>query len=216
MTTAFELGCLNAVKKAETELMGTYPASKDPRKAFDFSKSFDWNKENNRSEVELPPGAPSFKPYIDWTSKPFDRGGIIDRGSQHIPTIEEPQLKFLGPEEAHHILKYNKMPNPNQEIFDLYHAPKRHFRVTPNNLKELDRSSDQLQLQREYERGDEEFAQKQQAQKQQKQPNSKSLLSHLKNPYVLGGLGVGALGLGGYAAYKAYQGSKKKKKPASE
>ena len=41
---------------------------------------------------------------------------------------------------------------------------------------------------------------------------SKSLLSHLKNPYVLGGLGIGALGLGGYAAYKMYQNSKKKNK----
>jgi hypothetical protein len=35
----------------------------------------------------------------------------------------------------------------------------------------------------------------------------------LKNPYVLGGLGAGALGLGGYAAYRAYQNSKKKKRP---
>jgi hypothetical protein len=35
----------------------------------------------------------------------------------------------------------------------------------------------------------------------------------LKNPYVIGGLGAGALGLGGYAAYRAYQNSKKKKSP---
>ena len=35
----------------------------------------------------------------------------------------------------------------------------------------------------------------------------------IKNPYVLGGLGAGALGLGGYAAYRAYQNSKKKKRP---
>jgi hypothetical protein len=200
MTTAFELGCLSAVKKAETKLTGTYPASKDPREVFD------WNREVNHLGVkEIPPGDFSFKVFKDYKAFPHVQGGIIDRGSQHIPTIKEPQLKFLGPEEAHHILKYNKMP---------------HFPVTPNNLKELDRSSDQLQLQREYERGDEEFAQKQQAfaqkQQAQKQQNSKSLLSHLKNPYVLGGLGVGALGLGGYAAYKAYQGSKKKKKPASE
>lgn len=40
-----------------------------------------------------------------------------------------------------------------------------------------------------------------------------SMLSSLKNPYVLGGLGAGALGLGGYAAYKAYQNRKKKKRP---
>jgi hypothetical protein len=53
-------------------------------------------------------------------------------------------------------------------------------------------------------------------QEQPKAPNQGELMSYLKNPYVLGGLGVGALGLGGYAAYKAYQGSKKKKKPASE
>ena len=210
MTTAFELGCLSAVKKAETELIGTYPASKDPRRAFD------WSEEGIRSEVKLPSGAPSFKVYADWTASPPHRGGIIDRGSQHIPTIEEPQLQLLGPVDAYNVLKYNKMPNPKRELFGPYGNPKPHFRVTPNNLKELDRSSDQLQLQRENERGDEEFAQKQQAQKQQKQPSSKSLLSHLKNPYVLGGLGVGALGLGGYAAYKAYQGSKKKKKPASE
>jgi hypothetical protein len=47
-------------------------------------------------------------------------------------------------------------------------------------------------------------------------PQQGGLMSHLKNPYVLGGLGAAGLGLGGYAAYKAYQGSKKKKKPASE
>jgi hypothetical protein len=218
MTTAFELGCLSAVKKAETQFIhDIYRASKNPHEVFDR------NAEVTHLGKKIPPGDPSFKIFreynFDGAGLPPYRGGIIDRGSQHIPTIKEPQLKFLGPEEAHHVLKYNKMPDPNQEIFDLYDAPKRHFRVTPNNLKELDRSSDQLQLQREYERGDEEFAQKQQAQKQQKQqkqPSSKSLLSHLKNPYVLGGLGVGALGLGGYAAYKAYQGSKKKKKPASE
>jgi hypothetical protein len=35
----------------------------------------------------------------------------------------------------------------------------------------------------------------------------------LKNPYVLGGLGAAGLGLGGYAAYRAYQNSKKKKRP---
>ncbi len=40
-----------------------------------------------------------------------------------------------------------------------------------------------------------------------------SMMAGLKNPYVLGGLGAGALGLGGYAAYKAYQNSKKKKRP---
>jgi ribosomal protein L12E/L44/L45/RPP1/RPP2 len=62
----------------------------------------------------------------------------------------------------------------------------------------------------------EQPAQEQPAQEQQAQPNSKSLLSHLKNPYVLGGLGIGALGLGGYAAYKMYQNSKKKKKKPEE
>lgn len=40
-----------------------------------------------------------------------------------------------------------------------------------------------------------------------------SMMAGLKNPYVLGGLGAGALGLGGYAAYRAYQNSKKKKRP---
>jgi len=35
----------------------------------------------------------------------------------------------------------------------------------------------------------------------------------IKNPYVLGGLGAAGLGLGGYAAYRAYQNSKKKKRP---
>ena len=44
-------------------------------------------------------------------------------------------------------------------------------------------------------------------------PAAGSMLSSLKNPYVLGGLGAGALGLGGYAAYRAYQNSKKKKRP---
>ena len=35
----------------------------------------------------------------------------------------------------------------------------------------------------------------------------------IKNPYVIGGLGAAGLGLGGYAAYRAYQNSKKKKRP---
>jgi hypothetical protein len=40
-------------------------------------------------------------------------------------------------------------------------------------------------------------------------------MSYLKNPYVLGGLGIGALGLGGYGLYH-YLNPKKKKKPDSE
>jgi hypothetical protein len=44
-------------------------------------------------------------------------------------------------------------------------------------------------------------------------PAAGSMLSSLKNPYVLGGLGAAGLGLGGYAAYRAYQNSKKKKRP---
>ena len=40
-----------------------------------------------------------------------------------------------------------------------------------------------------------------------------SMMAGLKNPYVLGGLGAAGLGLGGYAAYRAYQNSKKKKRP---
>jgi hypothetical protein len=176
-------------------------------------------------DQSVPVGKPHIKFYVKPPSEPNGRyeqvGGIFDRGSQHIPTIEEPQLQFLNRHQTQEATTFDKMPKRNQQVFSKGYAKgeeiyKPNFFVTPDNLKELDRSSAQLQLQREYGRGDEEFAQKQQTRKQQKQPNSKSLLSHLKNPYVLGGLGVGALGLGGYAAYKAYQGSKKKKKPASE
>lgn len=38
------------------------------------------------------------------------------------------------------------------------------------------------------------------------------LMSYLKNPYVLGGLGIGALGLGGYGLYNHLNSKKKKKK----
>lgn len=38
------------------------------------------------------------------------------------------------------------------------------------------------------------------------------LASYLKNPYVLGGLGIGALGLGGYGLYNHFNSKKKKKK----
>lgn len=38
------------------------------------------------------------------------------------------------------------------------------------------------------------------------------LMSYLKNPYVLGGLGIGALGLGGYGLYNHFNPKKKKKK----
>ena len=52
-------------------------------------------------------------------------------------------------------------------------------------------------------------------QEQPKAPNQGGLMSYLKNPYVLGGLGIGALGLGGYGLYH-YLNPKKKKKPDSE
>jgi hypothetical protein len=73
--------------------------------------------------------------------------------------------------------------------------------ASPYNLREADESSANMQRQRDAAKAPEQ---------------SKSLLSHLKNPYVLGGLGIGALGLGGYAAYKMYQNSKKKKKKPEE
>ena len=42
------------------------------------------------------------------------------------------------------------------------------------------------------------------------------LASYLKNPYVLGGLGIGALGLGGYGLYNHFNSKKKKKKKESD
>jgi hypothetical protein len=56
---------------------------------------------------------------------------------------------------------------------------------------------------------------KEQPKEQPKAPNQGGLMSYLKNPYVLGGLGIGALGLGGYGLYH-YLNPKKKKKPDSE
>jgi hypothetical protein len=178
MTTAFELGCLSAVKKAE---------------------------EGALSELfkGIPLGTPAH-----WTHtrrSDGERSVIEDLGSKHTPTIRSPRYGFY----SHDQYEY-KNPRPNP-----LHPAQSYL------LRDADNSSAKLQRQRKRELEDKEFAQEQLAQEQppqeqQAQPNSKSLLSHLKNPYVLGGLGAGALGLGGYAAYKAYQGSKKKKKPASE
>ena len=105
-----------------------------------------------------------------------------------------------------------------------------HTRAYPSNLREADESSAAMQRQRDAAKAEQQKVQEQpkeqpkapeQPKEQPKAPeqpktNSKSLLSHLKNPYVLGGLGIGALGLGGYAAYKMYQNSKKKKKKSEE
>ena len=99
-------------------------------------------------------------------------------------------------------------------------------RALPFELREADESSAAMQRQRDAAKAEQQKVQEQpkapeQSKEQPKAPeqpktNSKSLLSHLKNPYVLGGLGIGALGLGGYAAYKMYQNSKKKKKKPEE
>lgn len=194
MTTAFELGCLSAVKKAgqePKELLRQIIESIDK----DGNKTEEWRNYGRSSGIDTfyPDGGR--KTIHTDPSHPLEESRRSPNGAVYMKERNNPVAQM-------YYSATNSDGTPAENLGGS-RVGRLATRASPYNLREADESSAAMQRQRD-------------AAKTPEQPSSKSLLSHLKNPYVLGGLGIGALGLGGYAAYKAYQGSKKKKKPASE
>ena len=197
MLTAAELGRIAAVEKAG----GDFPDFPGEQTFEDGSTYITYP---GISEARIRSGKQP--PYRSWVTKEDLRE--LDESSAAMQRQRDAQrdaanrFTFYGTAQ-------NKKPQdakaPNQ------------FSMTEGNWADIGDSEFNLKRKRDADsraeinaRNDENERQKNL--ERQKMYDAQRPMAYLKNPYVLGGLGVGALGLGGYGLYR-YLSSKKKKKP---
>jgi len=187
MTTAFELGCLSAMEKVATNSggggNGTFTNRRPPDEAANAAK---------RQGVFKSTG-PSFEQQrmIKQHNKEFGHALPSNApavGSKPESILSENNRLYGKPQSPEQSAAQKALEAAGPDVNAQYYE----------NLAKLEAAQNAATGAPEQTAGS---------------PAAGSMLSSLKNPYVLGGLGAAGLGLGGYAAYRAYQNSKKKKRP---